>query len=173
MHRIASATCPPDKAHVLLWDSERPGLCVRIYPKGRRVFTVLYRTQGGRKGRLRWLTLGEVGAISLGDARDAAGIHLGAVAKGADPAAQRREIRRQARALLAPAIARYEDEIERRHLFRGRETISMLKRELLDPLGNIDLATLDRATMVERVRPSSARAWQARPKTSVPRPAPF
>ena len=83
MQRIASATCPPDKAHVLLWDSERPGLCVRIYPKGRRVFTVLYRTQGGRKGRLRWLTLGEVGAISLADARDAAGIYLGAVAKGA------------------------------------------------------------------------------------------
>ena len=27
----------------------------------------------------------------------------------------------------------------------------MLERELLDPLGNIDLATLDRATMVERV----------------------
>jgi integrase len=125
---------------------------VRVYPTGRKVFTLLYRAGGGgRNARLRWLTLGEVGAIGLADARDAAGIHLGAVAKGGDPAARRREARRQARALLEPAIARYEEEIGRRRLVRGRETISMLKRELLEPLGNVDLATLDRATMVERV----------------------
>ena len=101
MQRIASAKCPPEKAHILLWDSERPGLCVRVYPTGRKVFTVLYRTRrdGDRKGLLRWLKLGEVGAIGA-DARDAAGIHLGAVAKGADPAGARREARRQVRALL-------------------------------------------------------------------------
>jgi integrase len=150
--RIAAAACPAGKAHVLLWDSERPGLCVRVYPTGRKVFTLLYRAGGGgRNARLRWLTLGEVGAIGLADARDAAGIHLGAVAKGGDPAAQRREARREARALLEPAIARYGEELARRRLVRGRETISMLKRELLGPLGNVDLATLDRATMVERV----------------------
>jgi integrase len=152
MQRIAAAACPAGKAHALLWDSERPGLCVRVYPSGRKVFTLLYRAGGGgRSARLRWLTLGEVGAIGLADARDAAGIHLGAVAKGGDPAAQRRETRRRAQALLEPAIVRYEEEIGRRRLVRGRETISMLQRELLGPLGNIDLATLDRAAMVERV----------------------
>jgi integrase len=119
---------------------------------GRKVFTLLYRAGGGGRGaRLRWLTLGEVGAIGLADARDAAGIHLGAVAKGADPAAQRRETRRQARALLEPAIARYEEELWRRGVVRSRETSSLLRRELLEPFGNVDLATLDRATMVERV----------------------
>lgn len=48
-------------------------------------------------------------------------------------------------------IARYEEELERRKLVRRRETISMLRRELLGPLGNVDMATFDRATMVERV----------------------
>jgi integrase len=151
MRRIAAHACPAEKVSGLLWDSERPGLCVRAYPSGRKVFVVLYRTKGGRAGKLRWLTLGEVGALSLSDARDAAGIHLGAVAKGADPAAARREVRRQAQALLAPAIERYGEEIGRRRLVRGQETMSMLRRELLQPLGNVDLATLDRATMVERV----------------------
>lgn len=172
MQRIAAANCPPEKAQVLLWDSERPGLCVRVYRGGRKVFTLLYRTDGGRKGRLRWLTLGEVGAIGLADARDAAGIHLGAVAKGADPAAARRETRRQARALLEPAIERYQQETERRRLVRGDETISMLRRELLKPLGNIDLATLDRAAMVERVRaieraglPGKAKDFRAKAGT--------
>src|SRR3954470_13393086 len=151
MNRIAEAACPPDKAHVLLWDSERPGLAVRVYPSGRKVFTVLYRTPGGRKGRLRWLTVGEVGAVSLADAREAAGAHLGAVAKGRDPAAERREGARQARALLGPAIDRYGEELERRQVVRARETVSMLKRELLRPLGDVDMAGLGRAALVERI----------------------
>ena len=59
---------------------------MRVYPTGRKVFTLLYRAGGGgRNARLRWLTLGEVGAIGLADARDAAGIHLGAVARGRRP----------------------------------------------------------------------------------------
>jgi hypothetical protein len=151
MQRIGAAECPPDKAHVLLWDSERPGLCVRVYPSGRKVFTLLYRAGGGRAARLRWLTVGEVGAVSLADAREAAGVHLGAVAKGRDPAAERREGRRRSRAMLGPAIERYGEDLERRRLVRARETISMLERELLDALGDVDLATLDRAALVERV----------------------
>jgi integrase len=151
MQRIAAATCPPEKAHAILWDSERPGLGVRVYPSGRKVFIVLYRAGGGRAARLRWLTIGEVGAIGLAEARDAAGIHLGTVAKGRDPATEKREMRRKAGALLEPAIERYGEELERRKVVRRREMISMLRRELLTPLGNIDVATLDRAKMVERV----------------------
>src|SRR3954454_16153277 len=151
MNRIAEAECPPDKAHVLLWDSERPGLAVRVYPSGRKVFTILYRTPGGRKGRLRWLTVGEVGALSLADAREAAGAHLGAVAKGRDPAAERREGGRQARALLGAAIDRYGEELERRKVVRARETVSMLRRELLRPFGNVDMTSLGRAVLVERI----------------------
>jgi integrase len=151
MQRIAAHSCPPGTKSALLWDSERPGLCVRAYPTGRKVYVVLYRTAGGRAGKLRWLTLGEVGALNLSDARDAAGIHLGAVARGHDPSADRREERRQVRALLKPTIERYAEEMRRRRLVRAAETVSMLRRELLRPFGNIDLATLDRATLAERV----------------------
>lgn len=151
MQRIAAATCPREKAHLLLWDSERPGLAVRVYPSGRKVFTVLYRAGGGRAARLRWLTLGEVGALGLAEAREAAAVHLGAVAKGLDPASEKREMRRRAQAKLEPAIKRYGEELERRKLVRRAETMSMLHRELLAPLGNVDLAALDRAKMVELV----------------------
>src|SRR3954451_5331068 len=174
MNRIAEAACPPEKAHVLLWDSERPGLAVRVYPSGRKVFTVLYRTPGGRKGRLRWLTVGEVGAVSLADAREAAGAHLGAVAKGRDPAAEKREGARQARALLGPAIDRYGEELERRQVGRARETVSMLRRELLRPLGDVDMAALGRAALVERIEAiereglrGKAKAFGAKAGTSL------
>src|SRR3954451_778234 len=151
MNRIAEAACPPGKAHVLLWDSERPGFAVRVYPTGRKVFTVLYRAPGGRQGRLRWLAIGEVGAVSLADAREAAGAHLGVVAKGRDPAAERREGGRQARALLGAAIDRYGEELERRKVVRARETVSMLRRELLRPFGDVDMTSLGRAALVERI----------------------
>src|SRR5690242_2765541 len=151
MNMITKAACPPDKAHVLLWDSERPGLAVRVYPSGRKVLTVLYRTPGGRKGRLRWLTIGEVGAVSLADAREAAGAYLGAVAKGRDPAAEKREGARQTRAMLGPAIDRYGEELERRQVVKAGEVVSILKRELLRPFGDVDMATLDRAGLVKRI----------------------
>jgi integrase len=150
MQRIAEATCPADKSHVLLWDSERPGLAARIYPSGRKQFVLLYRAGGGRQGKLRWLTLGEVAALGLAEARTAAGVHLGAVARGEDPAERKREVRRRERAIVSAALDRYGQEIESRKLAKADQIMSTLRRGLAADLRR-DLAELDRATLVERI----------------------
>ncbi len=150
MQRIAEATCPADKSHVLLWDSERPGLAARIYPSGRKQFVLLYRAGGGRQGKLRWLTLGEVAALGLAEARTAAGVHLGAVARGEDPAERKREVRRRERAIVSAALDRYGQEIEGRKLAKAGQIMSTLRRGLAADLRR-DLAELDRATLVERI----------------------
>lgn len=166
--RIGNATCPPDRSQTLLYDAVQPGLAVRIYPSGRKTFVVRYRTEGGRRGRAEWYTIGAVGTVSLDDARKAAGIKLGEVAKGDDPAEERREERRRERQRLEPALAAYEKDMADRGVVKRSEYMSLLRRELLDPLGNVDLDTLDQATLVQRInalkaqRPGTAKELRTR-----------
>src|SRR6266581_2204498 len=61
----ALATPPKD---VVYWDSASPGFGVKVTPKGRKVFTVLYRT-AGTGSRLRKFTIGPYGRVTLHQAR--------------------------------------------------------------------------------------------------------
>jgi integrase len=153
--RIERATCPAgtgSKTGVLLWDSVQPGLVLRVYPNGRKVFFAFYRVGSGRKAPQRWDRIGAADAIALKDARDAAKARMGAVAKGGDPAGDRRaEIKRE-RARLKPALDDYEADLVRRNVVKRSEIMSLLRRELLGPLGNVDLATLTRNDLVKRIR---------------------
>ena len=47
---------PIGTSDVVYWDVGRPGFGVKVTPKGRKVFVVLYRT-GGAGSRLRKLSL--------------------------------------------------------------------------------------------------------------------
>ena len=68
----------------------RPGwLALRVQPTGARAWKVIYRAGG----RPRWLHLGNARAIGLSDARRLAAEAMLAVARGADPAAERRAAR--------------------------------------------------------------------------------
>lgn len=162
--RIARAVCPAGKAQVLLWDAVQPGLALRVYPSGRRVFTAFYRAGSGRKAMQRWLTIGDADAISLKDARDAARAKLGEVAKGSDPAAEHRKQQRRERTRLEPAMDRYEASLETRQAVKRGEVLSLLRRELLKPLGNVYLGEIDRQILAERVATveRSGRAGAAR-----------
>jgi len=64
-----------------------PGLSVRVSASGRKVFTLSYRVRGSEKKRRA--TIGQVGLISLADARDRARELLREVSLGADPLAIR------------------------------------------------------------------------------------
>ncbi|HEX7005689.1 MAG TPA: integrase arm-type DNA-binding domain-containing protein [Alphaproteobacteria bacterium] len=150
---ITAASCPAGRDWVPLADAAQPGLYVRVYSTGTKSFWYVYRPAGGgRAVNKRWLRLGDVGAMSLKAARDAARVHAGAVAKGADPAAARREAKRQERARLKIALDQYEADLKRRKVVKRGEVLSILRREMLAPLGDVDLAALDRATLVRRIQ---------------------
>ena len=76
------------------WDAGFPGFGVKVTPKGRKVFVVLYRT-GGAGSKLRKYTIGPYGRVTLHRARIAAEKVFAAKLEGRDPAAEKREAKRR------------------------------------------------------------------------------
>lgn len=74
----------------VVWDDDLHGFGVRVYPSGRRVFVLSYRS-GGRK---RLATVGAYGPLTVEEARKKAASLLHDIGEGADPVAERREYRR-------------------------------------------------------------------------------
>jgi integrase len=85
---------PIAKSDVVHWDNGRPGFGVKVTPKGRKVFIVLYRT-GGAGSKLRKYTIGPYGRVTLHQARVAAQRVFAAKLEGRDPAAEKREAKRR------------------------------------------------------------------------------
>src|SRR6516225_7030368 len=83
----------PDK-EIVHWDQTLPGFGLKITPKGRKVFIVLYRAGGGGS-RLRKYTIGPYGRVTLHQARVAAQRVFAAKLEGRDPAAEKREAKRR------------------------------------------------------------------------------
>jgi len=76
----------PEKGRAYHYDEKVAGLCVCITPAGSRTF-YFYRKVNGKPQRNR---LGKFPDTSIDDARDAAKEMIGEIAKGRDPAAERR-----------------------------------------------------------------------------------
>ena len=82
----------PGPKDAVYWDAALSGFGLKVTPKGRKVFIVMYRTRNGT-ARLRKYTIGPYGPTTLASARVAAQKILAARAEGRDPAAERREAR--------------------------------------------------------------------------------
>lgn len=102
---VAAAKAEPGQ-RLELWDERTPGLHLRVTDRGVKTWVVRYRTPDGRQPRL---AIGKLPAFGLKDARERAGEILREVAKGADPATQRR----QARAAPRHAIRTFDDLADR------------------------------------------------------------
>jgi integrase len=85
---------PTPNSDVVYWDAAVPGFGVKVTPKGRKVFIVLYRT-GGAGSKLRKYTIGPYGRLTLHQARVAAQKVFAAKLEGRDPAAEKREAKRR------------------------------------------------------------------------------
>jgi integrase len=147
----------PATGEVVLWDSEIRGFGVRCWPSGRKLFILFYRAGGGRKAAQRRMTLGEVGSVRLSDARNAARQYLGQIAAGADPQAERKELGRRDAARLDYALDEYEKHLKARHVVNAVHIMSLLRREMLKPLGKIDVQTIDRQMVADQVAKLEAR----------------
>jgi integrase len=91
--KIDTLECPPGKKDALVFDDEQAGLGVRVTASGGKRFLAQYSYAGAK----RRIPLGSCSAISLAAARDAVRAILGDVAKGRDPAADRKEAAQEAR----------------------------------------------------------------------------
>lgn len=72
----------PRAADYFEWDPDLAGFGVRVWPTGKKVYLVQYRADG----RTRRVKLGAHGPVTVEDARRAAKVVLGDVARGEDPA---------------------------------------------------------------------------------------
>jgi integrase len=95
--KIADLACPAGSKDRLVFDDQTPGLAVRVSGAGGKVFLAQFTVHGTR----RRVPLGRWGAITLDQARDAARVVMGDVAKGIDPAVTRAEAKRDAKAAAA------------------------------------------------------------------------
>jgi hypothetical protein len=74
---------------IVYWDTGCPGFGVKVTPKGRKVFVVLYRTAGAGS-RLRKYTIGPYGRVTLNQARVTAQKVFAAKLDGRDLAAEKK-----------------------------------------------------------------------------------
>src|SRR5262245_44352517 len=112
------------------WDTILSGFGLKVTPKGRKVFIVIYRTKNG-PARLRKYTIGRYGPTTLATARVAAQKVLGARAEGRDPASERREARFRS---VLNSVEPVAEEFLTRHLASKRSSSEMrrvIEREIV------------------------------------------
>src|SRR6266478_2465213 len=126
---------PTSASDTIYWDAGCPGFGVKVTPKGRKVFVVLYRT-GGAGSSLRKYTIGAFGRVTLHQARVAAQRVFAAKLEGRDPAAEKRTAKRR-------VVADRVDELVEGFNFQpvspkrsGRETFPLFAREGGKGVGN-------------------------------------
>ena len=85
--RIELLECPEGKKDALVFDDEQRGLGVRVTASGAKSYLAQYALAGAK----RRVPLGSCDAISLAAAREATKVVMGEVAKGRDPATDRKE----------------------------------------------------------------------------------
>lgn len=118
---IERMACPPGKKDMLAFDTEQRGLGVRVVSSGSRTYLAQY-THQGRRHRI---ALGNADAVTLADARDAARIIMGEVAKGLHPAEDRKSAVAAAKAEAARervTVGAVVDGWEQLHLSKRRES---------------------------------------------------
>lgn len=106
--RVVDAAETKDQRY-FVWDSDLPGFGLRVETSGTKTFVVRYRAEGGgRAAAQRFVTVGRFGPLTPEQARRQAKVILGGVAKGEDPADERRAKRREMK--IAGLVDLYEEE---------------------------------------------------------------
>jgi integrase len=139
---------PTPKSDVVYWDAASPGFGVKVTPKGRKVFVVLYRT-GGAGSKLRKYTIGPYGRVTLHQARVAAQKVFAAKLEGRDPAAEKREAKRR---IVADRVEDLFEAFIAQRLSQNRsaaEISRLLRREVGKPWAGRSIHEIGKRDVVE------------------------
>jgi integrase len=128
----------PDKAAYLIWDTQQRGLALRVQPSGSRSWVTVY----SRHGRPRWLHLGKADAIALSDARTMAAEAMLAVAKGGDPAAEKKAER--GAGTFAELHERYLEGYAKKHNKSWPQADALVRRHAIPRWGKLQAGSITR-----------------------------
>src|SRR5215470_9763710 len=139
---------PTPQSDAIYWDSGCPGFGVKVTPRGRKVFIVLYRT-GGAGSKLRKYTIGPCGRVTLHQARVAAQKVFAAKLDGRDPAAEKREAKRR---VVADRVEDLLETFIAQRLSQNRsggEIARLLRREVGKPWAGRSIHEITKRDVVE------------------------
>jgi hypothetical protein len=139
---------PTPNSDAVYWDAGFPGFGVKVTPKGRKVFIVLYRV-GGASSKLRKYTIGPYGRVTLHQARVAAHKVFAAKLEGRDPAAEKREARRR---VVADRVEDLLESFIAQRLAKNRsagEISRLLRREVGKPWAGMSIHEVTKRDVVE------------------------
>lgn len=148
MRTIDALQCKPGKRDQLFFDTEQPGLAVRVMASGSKSFLAQFRANGLK----RRVPLGSCSRISITDARKAVRGFVGDAARGIDAAAERQAARRKAaegEMSLSNLIDQWRDlHLKSRRQSYASEAIRALrfsfKRHLHEPASALNRAAIVR-----------------------------
>jgi integrase len=151
---------PTPSKDIIYWDSGQAGFGVKVTPKGRKVFVVLYRVAGAGS-RVRKYTIGPLGQVTLHQARIAAQRVFAARLEGRDLAAEKQQARHHHVAdRVGDLIEAYASE----HLSKNRsgpEIASLLRREVAASWAARSVHDLRKREVIELVMRVMARGTPA------------
>ncbi|MFY9840103.1 MAG: Arm DNA-binding domain-containing protein, partial [Xanthobacteraceae bacterium] len=138
---------PRDEAYAI-WDTLQRGLALRVQPSGNKSWYTVY----SRHGRPRWLFLGSADAIALADARALAAEAMLAVARGRDPAAEKRAER--GAGTFAELAEKYLEQHAKKHNKSWAQADALMRRHALPRWGKLQASIITRGdvkTMMARI----------------------
>jgi hypothetical protein len=138
------------------WDAGLPGFGVKVTPKGRKVFLVMYRL-GGAGSRLRKYTIGPYGRVTLPMARAQAQKIFAARLDGRDPAEEKKQSRRR---MVVDGVDDLVETFIRERVspIRTAKKISnLLRRDVLSHWGTKSIHEIKKRDVIELVNEISQR----------------
>ena len=157
--------CGPGQAEAFFWDAGCRGLGLRALGSGKRSWVYQYRDEHRRTRRI---VLGDVSAVSLEAARDAARQHAASVIQGGNPSAQRKAKRAATTMLdIIEAYLRYARTRQRPRSYKETERHLRLHSASLHHDCAEAVRRGDITTLLERVAKDSGPAAANRTRAAL------
>jgi integrase len=162
LHLTKSAidSLPVLSKDTLYWDAGLPGFGVKVTPKGRKVFLVMYRLAGAGS-RLRKYTIGPYGRVTLAMARAQAQKIFAARIDGRDPAEEKKQSRRRL------VVDRIDDLVETfirervSQIRTERKVSNSLRRDVLSRWGTKSIHEIKKRDVIDLISEVSQRSAHA------------